>query len=268
MNLPEEAIAKSCCADLYQSDLARMILGDTLHPGGLALTNRLGRMMGIQPGDWVADLACGRGTSAMAVSRAFHCKVVGIEFGSGAAAEARASALEAPIRSETFFVRGDAEQPPLRSSVIDAVLCECSMSIFPDKPSAVKQVKGVLRPGGRFGLSDVTVEPGSLPQGLNNVVGQVLCLADALSVAGYENLLTHGGMKLQHQEDASDEIINLLDDLAGKLGMILAWQKVSQPTLAADQDWLRDAPDLITEVRQLVTDGKLGYWLFVAEKPA
>ena len=195
-------------------------------------------------------------------------KLVGIEFGSAAAAEALASSLETPIQSEAFFVRGDAEQPPLKSSIVDAVLCECSMSIFPDKPSAVAQVKSVLRPGGRFGLSDVTVEPGSLPERLNNVVGRVLCLADALSVAGYVDLLTRSGMILQYQEDASDEIIKLLDDLKGKLGMLLAWQNVSQQTFDADQDWLRDAPELITEVRQLVKDGKLGYWLFVAEKPA
>ena len=64
----EQARAKACCADLYQSDLARLILGDTMHPGGLALTNRLGKLMDIQPGDWVMDLASARGASAMAVS--------------------------------------------------------------------------------------------------------------------------------------------------------------------------------------------------------
>jgi hypothetical protein len=56
---------------------------------------------------------------------------VGIEFGSGAAAEARATSLEAPIPSEAFFVRGDAEQPPLKPSSVDAGVCECSMSIPP-----------------------------------------------------------------------------------------------------------------------------------------
>lgn len=268
MSLPEEAIAKACCADLYQSDLARTILGDTLHPGGLALTNRLGRLMDIQSGDWVADLASGRGTSAMAIARAFHCKVIGIEYGSSAAGEARASSLYSPIQPEAYFVQGDAEQPPLKYSSVNAVLCECSMSIFPDKSSAVDQVKTVLRPGGRFGLSDVTVEPGSLPEGLNNVVGRVLCLADALSVNGYVDLLTGAGMTLKHQEDASHEIIKLLDDLEGKLGMLLAWQNASQQTPDPNQDWLRDAPALITKVRQLVRDGKLGYWLFVAEKTA
>ena len=61
MNWPEEVIAKACCADLYQAELARLILGDTLHSGGLTLTNRLGRLMGIQPGEWVAGSGIGGG---------------------------------------------------------------------------------------------------------------------------------------------------------------------------------------------------------------
>ena len=65
MDTLEEARAKACCADLYQSELARMIMGDSMHPGGLALTNRMGRLMDIQPGDWVADLASARGNSAV-----------------------------------------------------------------------------------------------------------------------------------------------------------------------------------------------------------
>ena len=60
----EEARAKACCADLYQSELARVILGDTLHPGGLALTNQMAKLLEIQPGNWVADLASARGASA------------------------------------------------------------------------------------------------------------------------------------------------------------------------------------------------------------
>jgi len=44
--LLSEAEAEACCADLYQSDMAKLIMGDTLHPGGLGLTNKLGRLMG------------------------------------------------------------------------------------------------------------------------------------------------------------------------------------------------------------------------------
>ena len=73
----ENARAKACCSDLYESDLARLVLGDTLHPGGLALTNRLGKLLDIQPSDWVVDLASARGASAMAVSRVFSLQCSG-----------------------------------------------------------------------------------------------------------------------------------------------------------------------------------------------
>ena len=160
MNRQQEALAKACCADLYQSSLARLILGDTLHPGGLALTNRLAKLMAIPEGGWVVDLASGQGASAMAVSRVFHCNVVGVEFGAQAVAQSRAKSLEVPTAPGASFLRGDAECAPFRPGSFHGVLCECSMSLFHDKAGAVAQAARLLRPGGRFGLSDVTVEPG------------------------------------------------------------------------------------------------------------
>ncbi|HCP22673.1 MAG TPA: methyltransferase type 11, partial [Dehalococcoidia bacterium] len=49
--MQNEAIAKACYANLYQSDMAKLIMGDSLHPGGLGLTNKLGRLMGLERGD-------------------------------------------------------------------------------------------------------------------------------------------------------------------------------------------------------------------------
>ena len=264
----DEALAKACCADLYQSDLARLILGETLHPGGLALTNRLGRLMGIQRDDWVADLASGRGVSAMAVSRTFHCRVAAVEFSRAATAGAAAATQTSPVVPRTYFLQGDAENPPLASARFDAVFCECSMSIFPNKSRAVQEMRRLLRPGGRLGLSDVTVEPGSLPRELQGDLGQVLCLSGALDVAGYIQLLEDGGLVLQHQEDASGEILKLLEELESKLGMLAAWgnrfgsgiPESGLPEMGA----LQSAPGLLQRLKSLVQDGKLGYWLFVA----
>ena len=50
MNPNSEGDVKSCCATLYESDLARMLLGDSFHPGGMRLTERLGEMLGLAPG--------------------------------------------------------------------------------------------------------------------------------------------------------------------------------------------------------------------------
>ncbi len=206
--------------------------------------------------------------SLMAISRAFHCRVAGVEFSHAAVAGAAAASRATPVVPRTFFLQGDAENPPLASSRFDAVLCECSMSIFPDKTRAVQEMRRLLRPGGRLGLSDVTVEPGSLPAELEGAVGQVLCLSGALSVNGYRQLLEDGGLMLQHQEDASVEILKLLEELESKLGMAMAWgdrlgfglPKSGIPEMAA----LQSAPELLQRLQSLVQDGKLGYWLFVA----
>ena len=67
---------KACCAAAYSSPAARLLLGDSLHPGGAALTARLGRALGVAPGDVVVDVACGPGASAPSPSVAtVHLKV-------------------------------------------------------------------------------------------------------------------------------------------------------------------------------------------------
>lgn len=259
-------LAKACCADLYQSPLARLVLGETLHPGGLALTHRLGRLMNIQPGDWVLDLASGRGASAMSISQMFHCKVAGVEFGAKAAAETQHRSSDAHHTCQTFFLQGDAESPPFRSSSVVSVLCECSMSLFTDKAGAVKEAARVLKPGGRFGMSDVTVAPGALPPELDGVIGRALCLADALDLAEYAGLLQKGGLILRHQEDASSEILKLLDNLESNLKAFMAWQSFTA-TVTPPLGILRNMPALIARLRELVATGKLGYWLLAGEKP-
>ncbi len=85
---------------------------------------------------------------------------------------------------------------------------------------------------------------------------------------GYRQLLEEGGLELRHQEDASVEILKLLEDLESKLGMVKAWRnrlgsgipELGMPEMEA----LQSAPELLRQLKLLVQDGKLGYWLFVA----
>lgn len=266
MDILEEAKAKACCADLYQSELARMVMGDSMHPGGLALTNQMGRLMGIQPGDWVADLASARGNSAVAVSRVFKCNVVGVEFGREAALEAHAAAVNARLAERSHNVQGDAESPPLRAGRFDSAFCECAMSLFQNKARAVAETVNLLKPGGRFGLSDVTVEPNCLPAEIDGTLGQLLCLTDALTVQGYVDLMEASGLQMLHQVDASIEGIKILDALEAKLGAFTAWQKMTGQQ-GPDPEMLERGPELLTTLRGLVQEGQLVYWIFVAEKP-
>ena len=60
---------KTCCASLYESDWTRLLLGDSFHPGGLNLTERLGELLDLGPGQRVLDVAAGVGTSAIFLAR-------------------------------------------------------------------------------------------------------------------------------------------------------------------------------------------------------
>ena len=270
MDTNEVAAAKACCADLYQSDLARLVLGDTLHPGGLGLTNRLGRLMNLRKGDWVVDLASGNGTSALAVSRVFHCRVVGVEYGRQASVQALFAARQAIVPSDAAFVQGDAELPPLKAGAFDGVFCECSLSLFPDKAQAIQQAVSLLRTGGRLGISDVTLSPGALPAELEGPLGQMLCLSDALDSDGYIRLLRTAGLSNVYPEDASAEVSGLLSRVKAGLEALtyLAPTNFNGPPslglgLSTNMEPWRD---LIKRLEEMVREGALGYWLFVGEK--
>jgi len=77
----EQESLKQCCARLYESDIARLLLGESFHPGGLKLTQRLGEILGLGPDSRVLDVASGKGTSAIFLAQRFGCEVVGVDYG-------------------------------------------------------------------------------------------------------------------------------------------------------------------------------------------
>src|SRR5205085_2656256 len=103
---------KQCCARLYESDFAKLLLGDSFHPGGLKLTERLGELLQLGPQSRVLDVAAGKGASALFVAEHFGSEVIGIDYGSQNVADANAAAVRRGLSSRARFERGDAERLP------------------------------------------------------------------------------------------------------------------------------------------------------------
>ena len=175
---------KSCCANFYQSDAARMLLGDVFHPGGLALTHHLGEVVDLTPDSRVLDVACGRGASAVHLAESFGCYVTGVDYGEENVAAAKELAAERGVPHLTAFRVGDAEGLPVESGVFDAVVSECSFCTFPDKAAAAREFVRVLLPGGHLGLTDMTLD-GPLPEDIPNLLAWVSCVAGAQKVERY-----------------------------------------------------------------------------------
>src|SRR5712691_2325379 len=109
----DDQTLKFCCANVYQSEWARLLLGDSFHPGGTALTAYLGAALHLGPDQRVLDVAAGQGTSAIHLALCFGCSVLGIEYSQAAVERATLAAQKASVAHLVTFEQGDAEQLPV-----------------------------------------------------------------------------------------------------------------------------------------------------------
>jgi arsenite methyltransferase len=207
---------KSCCASLYESDFARFLLGDSFHPGGLRLTQRLGELLELGPGLRVLDAASGKGESAIFLARHFGCEVVGIDFGAENVKESAVRASDAGMVQLVQFRQGDAEKIDFPNAEFDAVICECAFCTFPDKFAAAAEFARIVRPGGRVGLSDLTRSK-ALPPELEGLLAWIACIADARPAAEYVAYLEAAGVTGLNVEPHDEALAEMVRDIQGKL---------------------------------------------------
>jgi arsenite methyltransferase len=203
------AHVKQCCARLYESELVSRLLGDSFHPGGAALTEWLGRALGLTPGSVVLDAASGAGTSAVLIAQRFECAVVGIDLSAQHVNRAAAEVDRLGLAHRIRFDVGDAERLPVEDASVDAVICECAFCTFPDKAAAAREFARVLKPGGRLGLSDITREPGAADE-LADLMAWIACLADARPAEAYASCLVAAGFRdvaIERHDEALAEMV-------------------------------------------------------------
>lgn len=260
--LPNRDI-KACCARFYQSDIARMLLGDSFHPGGLALTHHLGTVIGLDKADSVLDVACGRGASAVHLARRFGCRVTGLDYGQENLTAAEAHAKSNGVAHLTAFRQGDAERLPLGDGAFDAVISECSFCMFPNKAVAAAEMARVLRPGGRLGLTDMTIN-GSLPEDIRSLLTWVTCVAGADTPQSYVTTLQQAGFTDFILEDQREALLEMTRDVRRKLLGVELAAKLGKLSLG-DLD-LSEGKRMARRAVELIDSGVVGYTLITAKK--
>lgn len=252
---------KACCATFYQSDIVRMLLGDVLHPGGLKLTGHLGEVLELGAGEQVLDVACGSGSSAVHLAKTFGCHVTGIDFSADNLARAEAHAASQGVAQLARFQHGDAEQMPFDDESFHAVVSECSLCTFPDKRAAAKEMMRVLQPGGRIGITDVTVD-GDLPDDIQSVLGWVACVAGAASTTDYVALLGEVGFSGFTVEDHGVAAKALVEDIRRKLlGLDMVAKLGKLDVAEVDPKGTRES---LRRISILIDEGVIGYTLIAA----
>jgi ubiquinone/menaquinone biosynthesis C-methylase UbiE len=256
---------KQCCASLYESDAARLLLGDSFHPGGAKLTEHLGQTLNLTARSRVLDVAAGKGTSAFHLARQFRCEVVGIDYGGKSVDEAAQAAKEMGLHERVSFHRADAERLPFADQSFDAVICECAFCTFPNKPAAAEEFARVVRVGGRVGISDVTRNSALTPD-LDGLLSWLACIADAQPATTYAELLARTGLKVRVIEEHDAALRDFVEQV--RLRLLAADVMVGLRKLALPGFDLESAKYLVKNALNAITEGQLGYAIVVASKEA
>ncbi len=254
---------KSFSEDFYELPVLTLLFGNDQHPGGVALTRQLAGSALVGRDDRVLDVACGRGESARELVEHFGCHVVGIDYSKEKIQRATGLTEDVGLSGRAQFVQGDAEQLPFTNDFFDVVICECSLSIFSDLALALTEMRRVLRPGGRLGISDVVLNK-SMPESLQDLVGHVLCISGALPIDGYRNVLDKTGFSAIRTRDVSEVLSDMITRMERRIGVIENFLDREQFELA---NGLSASFSTIAAARDFVMSGGAGYALMTGKKP-
>ena len=142
--------------------------GDNMAPGGLYLASRMARLLNLERGDVVLDIACGRGDSSIFLAESFGVRVICFDlwipssFLAGKIEEAGCTTRVTPLDL-------DATEPlPFAAGYFDAMFCMQSLHSFGGDVEPLRGLLGPLKPGGRFAVGGTCfneeVSNGELPE--------------------------------------------------------------------------------------------------------
>ncbi len=260
----EEAIL-ACCSASYSHPLARWLLGDSFHPGGVMLTTRLARLADIGPDSTVLDAGSGRGASAVHLAKTLGCRVIGVTLEPEGVDAANDLARQRGVEDRVTFLQGDVQTMDFVPEAFDAVLMECVLSTLPRKSDTLRRLAGFLQPDGRLALTDVTVS-GPLPEHLHDILSVAGCVGDARSLDGYRDLAEHAGFVVDHVQDLPETTTTFLREIRGK--MLIAEAAIALGKLPIDESLVTEGKRLLTDVEDLAGHGLLSYGLIVGRVPA
>jgi SAM-dependent methyltransferase len=162
---------------------------------GLGCGNPLA-LTGIAPGMTVLDLGSGAGFDAfLAWSRVGPTgHVIGVDMTDEMLSRARENAAKRGA-ANVEFRKGFIEALPVESGAVDYVISNCVINLSPDKPAVFREIARVLKPGGRFAVSDIVLLR-ALPEALmRDVSAYVGCISGASLLTDYLSMALGAGLR-------------------------------------------------------------------------
>lgn len=149
----------------------------------------------LRPGEVVLDLGSGGGIDVLLSARrvAPGGKAYGLDMTDEMLALARENQKKAGV-DNVEFLKGEMENIPLPDASVDVVISNCVINLAADKDRVLAEAFRVLKPGGRFAVSDIVVRGGDIPADVRRSMELWIgCVAGALAEDDYRRKLAEAG---------------------------------------------------------------------------
>lgn len=150
----------------------------------------------LRPGEVVLDLGSGGGIDVLLSARRVGPtgKAYGLDMTDEMLALANENKRKAGVEN-VEFLRGEIENIPLPDNSVDVIISNCVINLSADKDRVLREAFRVLKPGGRFAVSDVVTQGEMPPDIRKSVLLWVGCVAGALEENEYRNKLASAGFE-------------------------------------------------------------------------
>jgi SAM-dependent methyltransferase len=152
----------------------------------------------LRPGEVVLDLGSGAGNDVFVAARAVgeSGRVIGVDMTPEMIEKAERNRQKLGLAGVEFRM-GEIESLPVETGSVDAVISNCVLNLVPDKARAFSEIRRVLKPGGRFTVSDIVVE-GELPEDVRKSAEMWAgCVSGAVGKEEYLSLARQAGFQVR-----------------------------------------------------------------------
>jgi arsenite methyltransferase len=190
-------IPDSCGGEAFGVELYGDAVGDELPEGAKLASLGCGNPTAVaelQEGETVLDLGSGGGIDVLLSAQRVGStgRAYGLDMTDEMLALAHDNQRQAGVENAEFL-KGTIEEVPLPDDSVDVVISNCVINLSGDKPAVLREAARVLRPGGRFAITDIVADPDMNEQTRRDMAAWTGCIAGALTEDEFEAGLHEAG---------------------------------------------------------------------------
>ncbi len=232
---------------LYEDPLFENFTGDAIRPGGFEITRTAVDFCRFDQDAFLLDIGCGKGATVEYIEKEYRYHCTGIDLSEILIKEGLKRNYSLNLHA------GKAEALPFNDETMDGILTECSFSLMEDKKVVLNEIKRVLKPNGKFIISDMYLR-NNKPRHFSQGIMIETCILNAFIVEELKNFLSENGFKVLRFIDYTYRLQELMASIIMEYGsMDYFWERVANKPVDCEK------------ISYAMKDIKLGYFLCIAE---